>query len=146
MPILGITLNRIEGKRNENKIGAVKVNNNTQILDVKERELFGLNKKGLAVEFDFKTEYTLDGKEIGFISMGGEVLIHDDRQDEILKYWKEHQELKDEWNVSILNVILRRCFIKALQMCEDLQLPPPVGLPFAEKQKWLYGKNCFNWG
>ena len=49
MPVLGITLDKIEAKRNSTKIGAVKVNNNTQVLDIKERDLYGLGKKGLGV-------------------------------------------------------------------------------------------------
>lgn len=135
MPILGITLSKIEGKRSDNVIGAVTVGNSTKIIDVKERELFGIAKKGLACEFEYKTEYALHGKEIGHVSMTGEVLISDEKQDEILKHWKKEGELKEEWNISVINVILRRCIIKTLQMCEDLQLPPPVALPFAEPAK-----------
>jgi hypothetical protein len=94
-----------------------------------------LNKKGLSVSFEFKTQYLSKNKAIGEIHIEGNVIFVDPQQDKILKDWEKDRKLPENVNLEIINTILRRSFVKALNLSEDIQLPPPIALPFARKQE-----------
>ena len=53
--------------------------------------------------------------------------------EKILKDWKKDKKLPDDVNLQIINAVLRRSIVKALSLSEELQLPPPIALPFAKK-------------
>jgi hypothetical protein len=38
-------------------------------------------------------------------------------------------------NLQIINAVLRRGIIRALSLSDELQLPPPIALPFASPQQ-----------
>lgn len=136
MPVIGMSIKAIDAKKIEEIVGAIKVNSNTNLKEIKEQDLPALNKKGLSVEFEFKTQYVSNkNKPVAEINISGNVLFIDPQQDKILKDWKKDKKLPDDINLQILNAILRRSVIKALALSEDLQLPPPIALPFAKKQE-----------
>jgi len=136
MPVIGMSIKAIDAKKLEEIAGAIKVNSNTNLKEIKEQDLPALNKKGLSVEFEFKTQYVSNkNKPVAEINISGNVLFIDPQQDKILKDWKKDKKLPDDINLQILNAILRRTVIKALTLSEDLQLPPPIALPFAKKQE-----------
>jgi hypothetical protein len=137
MPIVGIVLKNISASKNADIEGSVKVNNNTNLKDVKETNLAVLGKKGLSVGFEFKTIYEAEKlkKSFGEVSFIGDVLIVDDKHKEILDGWKKNKKLPDQINIAVINTVLRRCLTEGLLISEKLNLPPPVVLPFAtEKQ------------
>jgi len=136
MPVIGIGITAIDAKKYEEVTGPVKVNSNTNIKEIKEQDLPVLNKKGLSVNFEFKTQYVNDkNKTLAEIVIGGDVFFIDNEQDKILKDWKKEKKLPDEVNLQIINTILRKGITKALNLSEELQLPPPIILPFAKKQQ-----------
>jgi len=136
MPVIGISISAINAKKFEDITGPVKVNSNTNIKDIKEQDLPALNKKGLSVNFEFKTQYVNDkNKTLAEIIIGGDVFFIDNEQDKILKDWKKDKKLPDEINLQIINTVLRKGITKALNLSEELQLPPPIILPFAKKQQ-----------
>jgi len=136
MPVIGMSISTIDAKKFEEVIGPVKVNSNTNIKEIKEQDLPALNKKGLSVNFEFKTQYVNDkNKTLAEITIGGDVFFIDNEQEKILKEWKKDKKLPDEVNLQIINAVLRKGVIKALSLSEELQLPPPIILPFAKKQQ-----------
>jgi hypothetical protein len=134
MPVIGINLRKIDARKNEEITGAVKVDNSTNLKDVKEQDLPVLGKKGLVIGFEFKSDYVLDKKTVAEIIINGDVLFVDEKQDEVLKEWNKNKKLPEDVNLQAINTILRRCLIKALDLSQELQLPPPIGLPFASKK------------
>jgi hypothetical protein len=137
MPVIGISIREIDAKRFEDLAsGGVKVDNRTNLREIKEQNIPTLDKKGLNVSFEFKTQYTTENnKKIAEINLLGDVLLIDEKQEQILKDWKKDKKLPDDVNIQIVNTILRKCLTKALTISEELQLPPPLAIPFASKKE-----------
>lgn len=136
MPVVGFTVKHMAAKRIGDYQGPAGVNNNAKLLDVNETELTALGKKGLSVSFEFKSDYVTE-KKVPFaeITIAGDVLIMADNTAELAKMWKKDKKLPEDLNLQAVNSVLRKCMIKALTLSEDLNLPPPVPLPFASKKE-----------
>lgn len=135
MPVVGITMKNIEAKKSQDILKNVRVNNETKITDVEEKELPGLGKKGLIISYEFKSDYIDGNKSIALIKIGGDVIFVDAGQSEMAKEWKKDNKLPEKANLQIINAILRKCIIKALSISEEIGLPPLIRLPFASKAK-----------
>lgn len=135
MPIVGVSLKAIEANRSGNTAGDVKINNKANVTNVREVDLPGLNQKGLAVDFAFSTDYAVKDETVAEIKISGELLYYGIDCKDILKQWKKSQTIPDEIHVNIINTIFRRCVTRAISLAEDVQLPPPIGLPFAQLEK-----------
>jgi len=129
MPIVGLSFNSVEAKRDrEQKIRAeIKVNSVPRINDMKEVTISTLgNKKVLSLLFEFVTNYD---PRVGEIKIGGELLYLSDNNKELLNKWEKERKLPEKPSLEILNYLFRRCLIKVSNIAEDLQLPPPLPMP-----------------
>jgi len=134
MPIIGMKFDSMEAKReNTPQKGEIKVNSTPKITAAKLINLPTINKKALALNFDFVTTYSPD---IGEIKISGEVLyVHEDNP-KILKQWQAKKSLPEATNIEVLNHLFRQCLLKIANIADDLQLPPPLAIPrVAPKQK-----------
>jgi hypothetical protein len=135
MPVIGLNIKSIIAKKNEEVTGAVKVNSNTNIKDVREQDLPALKQKGMSIGFEFKTDYVNDkGKSVAEIVISGETLFIDEQMEKVMKDWKKDKKLPDDVNLQVINAVLRKGVVRALSLSEELQLPPPIALPVAKKQ------------
>jgi len=135
MPVIGINLKEIKATNSGKEIVGIKVNNKANTVDVKEKDFPGIGQKGLIIDFEFETLYDSDNGEIAKFNINGEVLYVGDDCKEILKTWKKEKNIPEDIHVDIINTIFRKCVSKAIMLAEDLQLAPPIGLPFAQKKK-----------
>jgi hypothetical protein len=134
MPIIGMKLDSMEAKRGKApERGEIKVNSTPKIIGVKQITLPAIDKKVIALNFDFVTTYNPD---IGEVKISGEVLYATDDIAKILKQWQTKKMLPESTNVEILNHLFRQCLLKVANIADDLQLPPPLAIPrVAPKQK-----------
>ncbi len=138
MPIIGMKLDSMEGKRGKIPAkGEIKVNSTPRIIDVRQIDLPSISKKVLALNFEFTTTYN---PEVGEIRINGELLYASESNAKILKQWQAKKMLPEEVNIDVLNHLFRQCLLKVANMADDLQLPPPLALPrVAPKQKSVEG-------
>ncbi len=133
MPVLSVQLKEIIANKKQEAVGNVEVNNKVGESAVIEKDLPGIGQKGISIEFRYLTEYKKDGEVVAEIKMAGDVLYVGEDCKLMLDSWKKDGVLPEDQHVQVVNTIFRRCAIKALVLAEDLQLPPPIGLPFAKK-------------
>jgi hypothetical protein len=136
MPIIGIGLKMMEGKKHEEITGAVKVNSNMNITNVEEQELPALKTKGLSIEFEYRTKYIDEkNKNLAEINIDGNVIFVDDEQEKILKDWKKDKKLSEDVKFQVIRIVSDKCSKKAILLSDDLQLPPPPFIITTAKQE-----------
>lgn len=138
MPIIGMKLDSMEARRGKApEKGEIKVNSTPKISSVRLITLPSIQKKVLALNFDFVTTYSPD---IGEIKISGELLYLHDESAKILKQWNSKKMLPEQTNIEVLNHLFRQCLLKVANIADDLQLPPPLAIPrVAAKQKTVEG-------
>ena len=139
MPVIGLSLKSIEGKREANASGEIKVDSIPKILDIKEINVPGVDKKALSVDFEFSTRYE---PKIGDLKVGGQLLYVGEAMGDVLKQWKEEKKVPEEASLEILNHIFRKCLVKSSSIADDLQLPPPLAMPVLRPKKAEDGKEA----
>jgi hypothetical protein len=127
MPVIGLTITSMEARREKGPAqGEIKVNSTPKISDVKEVNVPSLHKKAIAITFEFVTNYE---PKIGEVKLTGEVMYLAEKNATILSQWKKKKSLPEKVSIEVLNHLFRRCLLKASNMADDLQLPPPLQLP-----------------
>ncbi len=135
MNVIGFSIKEILATRDEKIEGRLNINNNVKIKDVTEDEIPSLKKKCLVVKYEYKTEYSVQRKKVAEIKIIGSLLLLGKNHKKILEEWKKKKTLPDNVNLIVINSVLRRGILKAMQISEDLQLLPPIPLPVARPLK-----------
>jgi len=136
MPVVGIVLREMKGKRIADYNGVMNINSNSAIKDVEEIDLPAVGRRGIKVNFEFKTDYqTEKSNTFADIIITGDVLWLVEDASTIVKTWKKDKKLPEDISLQTINTILRKCATKALVLSEDLNLPPPIALPFATRKE-----------
>ncbi len=130
MPIAGINITSVNIKRSENFAGEYQMNCNASIKDVKEQDLPQIKKKGLSVPTEFSAVYADNsGKSLAEITVIGDVLFLDEKNEQILKEWKDGKKIPESLTVQIMNVIMRDVLSRTIQLTDFLRLPIPLPTP-----------------
>ena len=136
MPFIGFNFDKITAERNVDEIkGDLNVKHNLNIKDLKEEEI-NLDKKQEVLRFIF--EFVLSYEpNIGSIKIGGHLLFLESPKKikEMVQGWKKNKKISPEIMRSLFNTILSKANIKALQLSQDINLPPHLPMPRLEQQK-----------
>lgn len=127
MRILGINFQKISCERKKPLTGKLKVNSNIN-LDKIEEDTFELAKGQNILKFNFI--FTINYSECADLELRGFVIMAADKaeKNEVLKSWKK-KKIPDKYKIPLFNMILAKCNIKALQLEEELNLPPHIPMP-----------------
>ncbi|MDD5331245.1 MAG: hypothetical protein PHE43_00265 [Candidatus Nanoarchaeia archaeon] len=129
MAIVGFNFDKMLVEKTNQIEGSVKVTNNVQITDVKEHKLPGSDIKQGIIKFNFEfiTEYT----NVGKIELLGHLLYTEspEKLKQILDTWKKKKDMDKVLMAYLINAVLVKGNIKALQLSQDANLPPHIRLP-----------------
>ena len=130
MPVVGFTINTIEAKREKNVPDTkeqLKINSTPKVTGIQEINLPSIGRKALVVEFDFSTTYT---PNIGSIKVSGDLILVSEDNKKVLDAWEKNKSIPNDFYIEVMNYLFARCVLKILNLSDDLQLPPPLNLPF----------------
>lgn len=130
MPIIGFHFDKIEA---ENKHGLTKklaIKPNIDIKDISKKSTMIGNEEKNTIKISF--EYGIEYQELGYIKFEGTIiyLTSKEETDKILKTWDKEKKLPKSIIAPILNLILLKSNIKALNISQDINLPPHIKLPY----------------
>ena len=129
MRVIGFNFTKTSVEKLNEEAADVKIKTSMDILGVKEikSSLLKTKEEILEVEFEYIVDYTP-----GFAKaeIKGRLLLSADPKitKEILKQWKK-KKMPPEVRANIMNVILRKSTLKALEMEDELNLPLHIPMP-----------------
>ncbi len=135
MPVIGLNIDKIDAQKITKLSGKVEIKNSLAITNV-EQESLTLSKSEEVLKFSFSYGIKYE-PEVGQIGLDGSVLYMEEPEKvkEILADWKKDKKLSQSLTTSILNTILAKCNIKALNLSQELNLPPHIRLPHFKADK-----------
>ncbi|MEM4181842.1 MAG: hypothetical protein QXX68_01675 [Candidatus Pacearchaeota archaeon] len=124
--VLGFNLTKISGWKNQNFKGTLEINNSINISSIEKHEVNLLKEDVLKIDFSFKVTY----KDFAEILLEGFTLLKTDSKTfkEVLKEWKD-KKLNNDFQTVVLNLIMQKCSIRAIELEEELGLPIHIRLP-----------------
>jgi len=124
--ILGFNITSINVERNPNFDGKIDVQTNVNINSLDRQKLELIKDDALKVEFIFSVSY----KELGSLKIKGNLLLLIDSKllKQALSDW-EDKKVPAELNTAILNLLIQKCSLKALQLEQELGLPLHIPMP-----------------
>ncbi len=130
MTVVGFNLTKITAERKDSPKGGLKIDNNANIKDIKEKDI-GIGKgkqKTMEIDFVFKSTYKPKFAEI--VLEGKMLMLEKDKAvKEITKEWKKNKKLPKNYVEYVMNSILGRCSIEVILLSREINLPAPFPLP-----------------
>lgn len=127
MRIIGFNLTKISIERKEQIEKELKISQNIDIKEITKEKIPISNDEALKVSFDFIINYSGD---IAKIEFKGNIILLPEKEEtkKILKSWKD-KKFTDEFRIPLFNFIMSKCNIKALNLEDELSLPPHIQMP-----------------
>lgn len=145
MPIVGFNFDKISVERIGKIQPGIKVRNSMEVKEITTEEIsLGKDKKQEVLKFSFEYGVFYDPK-VGSTILQGHLLYIDtpSKIKEILTAWKKGKKVEPALKAQLLNTALVRCNIKALNLSQEVNLPPhlrmPTLNPYANKSREYIG-------
>jgi hypothetical protein len=135
MRLAGFTFKKISAEKISDSRENLKVNTNIDISNIEslKTDFIKAKEELLLIKFNYILDYA---PEIAKIEFKGDLIlaVSSEKAKEILKDWKD-KKIKESFNLSLFNLILRKSNIRALQLEEEINLPIHFQLPSLKSQK-----------
>ncbi len=135
MKLISFNLSKINAEKISENPKEVSIDTGIDVLDIGEVKTTPIKTKEnlMAIKFEYKISYKPEFAKISFI---GTVLLSVELKEskEVFRQWKE-KKIPDEFKLKLLNLILRKSSIRALQLEEELGLPSHFQMPFLKPGK-----------
>jgi hypothetical protein len=124
--LAGFKYSKILVERNDELKGELKITPNINIKSIEKFKSDNSKQELLLVDFKFGIDYTSLGK----VELEGKMFLSLDQKTmkDTLESWND-KKMDSEMNLIILNAIMQKASIKALELEEEMNLPPHVQLP-----------------
>jgi len=124
--LAGFKYSKIVVERNDELKGELKITPNINIKSVEKFKSDNSKQELLQVEFKFAIDYS----SLGNVELDGRMFLSVDPKTmkDAIDGFKD-KKLDSEINLIILNAIMQKASIKALELEEEMNLPPHVQLP-----------------
>lgn len=123
MKYMGFNFRKISIERKEEGSGELKINTNIEIKDLEKAhsEILPSGEEIIIVRFEYNIDYLPNYAKIEF---KGDIIlsIESKKAKELLDDWKD-KKIKEDIRVGILNIILKKANIKALELEDEMNLP-----------------------
>lgn len=133
MRVIGFNFTKLSIEKSKENQGNLKFNNKIDISSIEplKSDFLKIKDELLKVDYIYSVLYE---PEIAKLEIKGEIILSVDSKTakDILKGWKDKQT-SDDFRVFLFNIILRKSNIKALQMEDELGLPPHIPMPSLNK-------------
>src|SRR3989344_1354581 len=134
MNLAGFNFNKISIEKFSDKVETLKIETNIDISDINkiESNFLKSNEELLKINFTYTVNYN---PNLAKIELSGQVFIRTDskKSKDILKQWK-NKKLAEDFEMPLLNFILRKSNLKALELEEEMNLPLHIPLPHLKNQ------------
>lgn len=129
MRLIGFNFIKINAEKTTDINKNLKINNGIDVSEIREvkSDLLKTKEEILGITFEHTITYN---PGIAKLSFTGNILLEVDSSlaREIIKKWKDKQ-IPEKFRLSLFNAILKKSSLKALQIEEELNLPPHFPLP-----------------
>ncbi|MEK6945709.1 MAG: hypothetical protein AABW63_02860 [Nanoarchaeota archaeon] len=135
MKIIGFNFTKISAERISSNFKSINISTKIDIVDVSEAkaDLFNSKEAFLSLKFTFGLNYDPDIAKLFF--EGNMLLAVEPKlSKEVLSKWKD-KNAPEEFNIFVLNSILRKSTLRALQLEEELGMPLHLQLPSLKKEE-----------
>ena len=130
--LAGFKYTKLNVERFEDFKGELKVTPSINIKSIDKHKSEASKQDLLEIKFQFGIDYSA----LGAVNLEGQLFLLTDSKTfkEALDGWKS-KKLDSEINLIILNVIMQKASLKALELEEELNLPPHIQLPKLQLEK-----------
>ncbi len=130
--ILGFNYSKLSAQKYPDFKGKLEINPNINIASIEKHELSLIKQDAVKVKFSFNIKY----KDLADVLLEGEMVLRIDSktQKEILKGWKD-KALELELQTMILNIIMQKASVRAIELEEEMGLPIHIRIPRLEISK-----------
>ena len=128
MKILGFNFKKISAETFPTREGEIKVNTKIDIDEIASAKTEMFEKEEIVVvSFSYAINYE---PKLALVEFKGNILLslEPDKAKEIIDEWKD-KNLSEDLKITLFNIILKKANIKALQLEDELNLPPHMPLP-----------------
>ena len=135
MKVIGFNFTRLSAERLKDSVDEIKINTELDFPEIKETKspFLKIKEELLEAKFEYKVNYE---PGLAKVVIQGKVLFSVDEKtaNEVLKQWKK-KNLPEDFRILLVNVVMRKSALKALTLCDELNLPVHVPLPTLRKNK-----------
>lgn len=129
MRLIGFNFNKINAEKISEINKNLKIDNGVNVSEIREvkSDILKSKEEILGITFEHTITYN---PNIAKLSFTGSILleIESSLAKEVIKKWKD-KEIPEKFKLSLFNIILKKSSLKALQIEEELNLPPHFPLP-----------------
>lgn len=112
--------------------GDMKINTDISFSTIEKEKFEVIGEDIIKAKFTFSVNHEPD---IAKMVLEGFLILRMDKKqmDELLKAWKS-KKIPEQTNLGLLNFVMQKCNLKALQLEEELNLPPHFSMPRISKK------------